>query len=264
MNINYKIYENFDRRQNNQSVDNDRRSGYDRRFMARLDDKTRNDIDTVMRLIPPLRKLHSATEGWQAQNWLFSAGMLYRFINEGVEDYHDIKEALKPIKVGKDYEYQHPFWTAKGCLIEKTRFGKFLAKHDYTLYDLKTVKKFLNKVGLKGYEWDEFDCIKFKGSYISEVLGRATLRIPLQGMALFGIMLLPNIYNSDNKAREIIKSLITIICIMGGSSILGSIGKPYGKMPELALMGAGIITGTNLSKKINTNLENYRSFSKDF
>lgn len=264
MNVNYKIYNKFDRRQQNQFVENDRRSGNDRREKARLDNSTHKDLETVMRLVPPLRKLHSATEGWQSQNWLFCAGMLYRLINEGVEDYHDIKEALKPIKVGKDYEFQHPFWTARGCMIEKTRFGKFLAKHDYTLYDVKIVKKLLNKIGLKGYEWDEFDCIKFKGSYASEVLGRASLRVPLQGIALFGIMLLPNIYNSDNKIKEIVKSLITITCIMGGSSIFGAIGKPYGKIPEMVLMGAGIITGTNLSKKINTNLENYKAFSKDF
>lgn len=254
MNINTKIYEKFDRRQNNQSVDNDRRSGNDRRFMARLDDKTRNDIDTVMRLIPPTRKLRSSYEEGKSGDWIYCAAMAFRLINEFKEDWHDVKTAIKG---GEDkyVDFQHPFWATKGSLIDE-HFGKNkivskLSNKDLTLYDLKSVKKFLKKIGMTGFE-EHKDFIKIRGNWYSQVIGRATLRVPIQGIALFMIMNTKSIYDAENKPKEILKSFIRMACIMGLSAVCGSLGKPSGKLVEMPFMGLGIIYGINLANKINS------------
>ena len=57
----------------------DRRSGQDRRSNIRLDDKTKKDIETILRLVPPTRKLWSAFQGFTQGNWIYCVCMSGRF-----------------------------------------------------------------------------------------------------------------------------------------------------------------------------------------
>ena len=242
----YPEFKSFtDRRQQSVPVNIDNRSGIDRRKEKR--EETR--IETAMRYAPLSRKALSAFNSFKEGNYIYGIGMLFRLWNERGEDVDDIKTAFKPIKT--DQEFQHPFWSVKGCAIEKTKFGEKLLKYDKTLFDLEPVQKFLVKVGWSGMDMDG-NMIKFEGKRLAKILGRATLRVPILGAGLFSIIELgTNVPKEDNKLKGVLKSAIDVITIMSMSAISGSIGKPYGKIVEFACMGAGIIAGTKLADKIN-------------
>lgn len=251
-----------DRRQELKPVEFENRSGIDRRLepekwkahqesLFKLPEK----VETGLRLCPPTRKVISALEGKGSGNLAYAGGMLYRGINECVEDFKDVKSALIPgLKQVENYDKQHPFWAVQGSLIEKTKVGKFLVNYDKTLFGYNPVKKILVKTGMTGYEVTESGLYKLEGSAISKVLGGAALRIPILGAGLFACMEAPNIFKAADKPKEVLKSGIKIATIMGLSALFGCVGRHYGKIVEMVLMGIGIMTGGKLSGKINSKI----------
>jgi len=250
----------IDRRQAQKHIEVDNRSGIDRRLEPELWKKHQENIfnkdtETALRLCPPARKVISAFEGNDSGNLAYAGGMLFRGINEIKEDFSDIKSALIPgLHQVKDYDKQHPFWAVQGSLIEKTKIGKFLVNYDKTLFGYTFIKKILQKSGMTGYEVTENNLYKLEGSAISKVLGGAALRIPVLGAALFAAMESPNIFKARDKPKEALKSGIKIVSIMGLSALFGCVGRHYGKIVEMVLMGLGIMTGGKLSEKINSKL----------
>jgi hypothetical protein len=208
---------NTDRRQNNIPVDNDRRSEQDNRGIFTCQNtKLKSDYLAVLKLIPMSRKFISAIQSFSDGQWLYSACMAFRFINEYHEDKLDIKQALKG-GVDPLVEHQHPFWAVQGTMIADTKLGRALIPYDKVLYDYECVKDFLYKIGMKNPDYHD-NFIKINGSYISQVLGRASLRVPILGVALFAIMESPPVIKGKNKLKELKKALVTMLCILTGSA----------------------------------------------
>jgi len=57
---------------------------------------------------------------------------------------------------------------------------------------------------------------------------------------------------SKNKAKELLKDLISVVCVISTSAILGCIGRHYGRVTDVLATGVGFILGRKFAEKINS------------
>ena len=207
-------------------------------------------IETACRLVPIFRKPISALDDYQGGNYLMAAGMVFRAWNEHKEDFNDFKS----IVLNKPYqkEWQHPFWFVQGCELEKTKIGEKLMPFDKTLFDLKPVQKFLEKIGMESFVYNEHDCLKINGSKSAEILGHSAVRFPVMGAVLYTVMQIDLIRKSDKKLKDTALAPIRVGTIIGLASLGGAAGRNIGRKSEFLGMGLGIMAGCKIAKNYLT------------
>ena len=158
--------------------------------------------------------------------------------------------------------------------LSDTKFGKFLSKVfkfdiDPTnsvktgrivpklLVDPKTGNPFIGQIKIRS--------IKIEGKPLAKVIGRALLRIPIISLGILGILELPNLIKQVNKAhgaknklkaagKQGTKSIINVISIQAGISLIGVLLARKGPAYSLIGMGIGSVAGAYASKKLQNGI----------
>lgn len=248
-----------DRRQNNAgSLDGlERRTGIDRR-QIRIDDKLKNDLEKTkdqtqafLYFFPMVRKLFTAINDFQGNDFLKFTGDIGRMLNDLPEDVRDTKSVLKPSE-NLDFEYQKPFSFTRGTVISKFKAGKYLRKYDQTLFDYRWFKKLLAKCGMTDVV-KKGEKFKIEGSILAKILGRAAMRIPKLSVYFAGLMeSIHVVCSKKDKPKEAVKSVISMTSVISCIGILGAIGAFYGGLVGFMGMALGYVLGKHISSLANT------------
>lgn len=175
-----KLYgiEKSDRRKSVISVENDRRSGLDRRSPARnLNSQITEDFNLIkeglnsqltkgkstvfsaLETIAPVRRFEGVSDNIKDSNYTKAAGLLGLAVVNLPEDTRDLKYALKEI-IGTEVqkydpkEFQTEFSFFRGTFLEPLinklgKFGVTLHKLDKSLYNTKFGKYLQNKLNIE-------------------------------------------------------------------------------------------------------------------
>lgn len=237
-----KIEQNYnasDRRKINMPVENDRRTGIDRRARAR--ENTEKELLMAFEALPPVRRLASLPDKLDNGDVLPALGAASLALINLPEDLRDIKAASEQIKSfvkGEKYvpkydyrEYQHPFSFFRGTMLHDLA-NPNVAKHpeiaeklfavDKTLVDTKFGKNILNllKTENSGIIETKIKAIchtaetpllvtanKYKGSAFGQLTARAMTRTTTIGLAALALIEAPKIIkaaaNGDNIVEKI-------------------------------------------------------------
>ncbi|MDD3013928.1 MAG: hypothetical protein PHC34_09530 [Candidatus Gastranaerophilales bacterium] len=283
----YPQFQSNDRRQQNTSVGEDKRSGIDRRI--NIDSNLRKDIKQVkdtfeafrtptykdnkddslniesgaLSTIPFIRRFVGVQNAIYNHEYFKGFGKALIQIINVKGDWGDIKKAFGEIlKLDfKKHEYQRPFGFFRDTFLENIqvknpKLNAVIDKAyslDKTLYDFIPVKKLLDKFGNKSPEYLG-ESVKNNGNIIVKVLGRSFMRIPILSSVFLGLFEIPAICKAENKNKQLIKSSISIISFISCGAILGAIGAYAGAFGSLAGLGIGSYLGNKLANKINSNL----------
>ncbi len=259
-----------DRRQNNVSVDTDRRCDKDKS----------EDISLFCALetIPPVRRAISIPDKIQHGEITSALGMASLALINLPEDWRDIKSAVnqfKGIDPKYDYkEYQHDFSFFRGTAIEKWLHGQikkgkkwasWLYDNDRSLADTTFGGKLLNLVKGKESENvietkitnfvdDKAYAFKYEGSKFAQLTGRALKRTTKLGVLAIALLEVPKIFNAIKKGETIeqtVKSAVNVASVTAGIGYGGAIGAKHGgAIGSLVGMGFGAVLGGKLSEKI--------------
>ena len=251
-----------DRRQNNSgSLDGlERRTGIDRR-QIRIDvklkedlEKTKDQTQVFLYFFPMGRKLFTAINDFQGNDFLKFTGDIGRMLNDLPEDVRDTKSALKPSE-NLDFEYQKPFSFTRGTVISKFKAGKFLQPYDKTLFDSIFIKRLLVKFGMDNYIKKDGK-IKIEGNLLAKILGRAFMRIPKLSIGFVGLMESIHVLCSKkNKPKEAVKSVISMTSVISCIGVIGALGAFYGGLVGFMGMAAGYVLGKHISNLANTTID---------
>lgn len=275
-----------DRRQNAITVDNDRRSGIDRREQNRENPSLFYALETV----PTFRRVCSIPDKINNGETAVALGMAGLAAINLKEDMRDVKGAIDQIKgIAPKYDYknyQHNFSFLRGTIIEKwlhkqidagKKWAIWLENKDITLAGTSfgdKVLKIVNakeedviKTSIKNAKNIKAKAIKYEGSFFAKLTGRALRRTTLLGVFVLGVLELPKIFKSTNKGENICekalytinqveKSAINIVSLTAGIGYFGALGAKYaGPAGSLAGMGLGAIMGNKVSAKVQKAIE---------
>ena len=253
-----------DRRQNNVSVDTDRRGDIDRREDSGL--------FYALEAIPPVRRVASIPDKIKNGDITSAAGITGLMLINLPEDVRDIRGAINQIKgEAPKYnhkEFQHSFSFFRGTAIEKwlhknadadKKWAIWLRDNDNTLADTKFGKKIMKAVNSKevdiietsiqDYKKTNINAIKHSGSDFSQLTGRALRRTTVLGIGALALLELPKITKADKKIKQTAKSAVNVASITVGIGYGGAIGSKYGGATgSLIGMGIGAILGSKLSQ----------------
>ena len=260
-----------DRRQNNVSVDTDRRC-----------DKSNKSEDVgifcALEAIPPVRRAISIPDKIQHGEITSALAMASLALINLPEDMRDIKSALEQFKGAEPkYKYkkfQHDFSFFRGTAIEEWLHGQikkgkkwanWLFDNDKTLAETTFGKKLLNLVRAKESEdivsanrtnflgMEEY-AFKYDGSKFAQLTGRALKRTTKLGVLALALLEAPKIINAIQKGETVeqtAKSAINVASITAGIGYGGAIGAKHGgAIGSLVGMGFGAVLGSKLSEKI--------------
>ena len=276
-----------DRRQNNISVNTDKRCGIDRRDLP-------NEISvfTALEVFPTVRRTASVPDKINKGDYLTTAGVLAYTAVNAREDLNDVISAGKQIrsKIDPTYHYdqlydrknyQHEFSATRNVIGEKalydarangnpfatkiidagnttidaTKFGQWIKKtFKIKTEDIQKIDAIKNSDGYcaKAY--------KFKSSVLGgKTIARAMKRTTVAGVAVMGILELPKIVKETmkgdnlsehvkNGTKQIVKSTGNVALTTAGIAIGGAIGaKHLGATGSLIGMGLGAVVGSKIS-----------------
>lgn len=262
----YPTYQTFikpDRRQNEQPVENDRRSGIDRRedkdrFV--LDTGVKKDIDkvkdvviSVSSVIPFIRKYEGIKSAFESGDVLKGCGKTFLQFITIRDDSSDIHTACEQITSHnfKAREWQRPFGFIRDSFLYDIKFFRQLRKYDKTLYDFDFSDKILTKLGA-GKPIFEGERIKFTGSLPSKIVARTFTRIPLLSLLFLGLLEMPEIIKAKNKKEQVKKATINTIGAVCLSALFGAIGAmSLGMIGSLAGISLGLFVGNKLGNSGN-------------
>lgn len=254
-----------DRRQNNIAIENDRRSGLDRRENPSL--------FYALETVPTFRRVASITNKLYNDDKIGALGSIGLALINLPEDLRDVKGSLKQLTGAKpkyNYkEYQHNFSFFRGTLIEDwlhkqadkgKKWANWLIENDQSLADTKFGEKILNTVKAEEYHIVETQikdidglsilATSYKGNKFAQLTARAFKRMTLLGLLVMGLFELPKIFKSDKKVKQIAKSAINVATITAGIGYGGAIGsKCKGPIGSLIGMGLGAIVANKASEK---------------
>lgn len=254
-----------DRRQNNVSIDADRRSGVDRRENPSL--------FYALEAVPTFRRTLSIPDKIEHGEAATAIGMASLALINLPEDLRDIKSAynqLNGVKASYDYKnYQHDFSFLRGTAIEKwlhrkmdggSMWAKWLYDNDKNLAQTAFAKKINNFTGAEESDIIETsirDCkgetaiaIKYKGSFFAKLTARALRRTTKLGLLAMALLELPKIFKSKEKINQTGKSAVNVASLTAGIAYGGALGGRFGAMGSLLGMGAGAIAGAKISNKV--------------
>lgn len=242
----YQHIEPTDRRKTSVAVENDRRSGVDRRAAARvLDKKTDDDIKFVknalslkptgessvvfsaLKTIAPIRRFTSVSDNINNSDYLKAAGLLGIAVVNVPEDTRDLKNALADVikkeKPGYDYKnYQSEFSFIRGTLLEPVlnKMGEIGAK----IHELDT--------SLYHTKFGEYICKKFNiGPESSLETGRVTQKIV-----------------KDESGQAIIKDCKALAYKVEGGAFSRVAGRALLRTPVLGLLVLGALEVPDIAK----------------
>lgn len=254
-----------DRRQNNVVVENDQRSGVDRRENPSL--------FYALEAVPTFRRTLSIPDKIENGEIAAAFGMASLALINIPEDLRDVKGAFNQLKGANalyDYKnYQHNFSFFKGTAIEKwlykqidanKKWAVWLSENDKTLADTKFGNKILGFLGSKevdiietsitNYKGEQALAVKYGGSKFAQLTGRALRRTTKLGVIALALLEVPKIIKSEDKIEQTAKSTVNVVSITAGIGYGGAIGAKYGGATgSLIGMGLGAILGNKLSKK---------------
>ena len=259
-----------DRRQNNVSVDTDKRCDKDKS----------EDISLFCALetIPPVRRAISIPDKIQHGEITSALGMASLALINLPEDFRDVKSAVnqfKGIDPKYDYkEYQHDFSFFRGTAIEKWLHGQiqkgkkwasWLYDNDKTLANTNVGEKMLNLVKANVSEnmvsakranfvgMEEF-AFKYEGSKFAQLTGRALRRTTKLGVIALALLEIPKIIDAvrkDETIEQTAKSAVNVASVTAGISYGGAFGAKHGgAIGSLIGMGFGAVLGSKLSGKM--------------
>ena len=263
-----------DRRQNNVSVDTDRRCDKDKS----------EDISLFCALetIPPVRRSISIPDKIQHGEITSALGMASLALINLPEDFRDVKSAVNQFRgVAPKYnhkgdykEYQHDFSFFRGTAIEEwlhkqvnagKKWASWLYDNDRSLADTTFGEKILNvvkgkesedvmKTPITNFAGKEAYAFKYEGSKFAQLTGRALRRTTKLGVIALALLEVPKIINSIQKGETIeqtAKSAVNVASITAGIGYGGAIGAKHGgAIGSLVGMGFGAVLGGKLSEKI--------------
>ena len=259
-----------DRRQDNVSVDVDRRC-----------DKSKSEdvgIFCALETIPPVRRAIDIPDKIQHGEITSALGMASLALINLPEDMRDINSALdqfRGVKAKYDYkEYQHDFSFFRGTAIEKwlhkhvdagKKWANWLFDNDKTFAETTFGEKTLNLIKAKlskdtvsakitNFLGIEELAFKYEGSKFAQLTGRALKRTTKLGVIALALLEVPKIINSISKGETIeqtAKSAVNVASITAGISYGGAIGAKHGgAIGSLVGMGFGAVLSSKLSKKM--------------
>ena len=259
-----------DRRQNNVSVETDRRC-----------EKSKSEdvgIFCALETIPPVRRAIDIPDKIQHGEITSALGMASLALINLPEDMRDIKSALEQFKglepKYKYKEYQHNFSFFRGTAIEKwlhgqikkgKKWAKLLFDNDKTLADTIFGKKLLNSLKAKvsedvvssnrtNFKGIEEFAFKYEGGKFAQLTGRALKRTTKLGVIALALLEVPKIINSVQKSETLeqsAKSAVNVASITAGIGYGGAIGAKHGgAIGSLIGMGFGAVLGSKLSEKM--------------
>lgn len=263
-----------DRRQNNISVENDRRSGVDRRDLSKDTSVFQNaSAFEALKVIPQWRRISSVKDKMNNDDEIGALGSVGLMLINLPEDKRDVIGVVNQLTGAEplyDYKnFQHPFSFFRGTMLEKwlhknvaagKKWAKFLYNNDISLYntisDLKFLKPFIAeekdaiKSNIKDYRGKSIKAFSFTGNKFAKLTARALKRTTLLGVIAMCLFELPKIFKSDKKIKQVEKSAINVVSITAGIGYIGAIGFKYGgSTGSLIGMGLGAVLGGKLSQK---------------
>ena len=262
-----------DRRQDNVSVDVDRRC-----------DKSKSEdvgIFCALETIPPVRRAIDIPDKIQHGEITSALGMASLALINLPEDMRDINNALEQfrgVKAKYEYkDYQHSFSFFRGTAIEKwlhkhvdagKKWANWLIDNDKTLAQTSFGEKILKLIKaeekdfittpIKNFKGIGADAIMYGGTKFAQLTGRALRRTTKLGVLALALLEVPKIINSVPKGETIeqtTKSAINVASITAGISYGGAIGAKHGgAIGSLVGMGLGAVLGSKLSNKIKQSI----------
>lgn len=277
-----------DRRQHSVPIQNELRSGVDRRV------KNRESVFCALEIIPSARRTYSVSEKIDKKDYLGIAGILgYTLVNLK-EDIRDTVSAAKQIysKINPNYKYdplydrknyQHSFSATRGMVGEKWLHERIKNQNPFAqkIYELdKTIDStsfgewIINKFKILECDSIKIEQIKnYKGRFAraylfdSKIFGgktiaRAMKRTTLLGVVIIGLLELPKIAKeisngktfskrTEKGSKQIFNSACSVILSTAGIAVLGALGAQYlGATGSLIGMGLGAIISNKASNKI--------------
>ena len=258
-----------DRRQDNFSVDTDRRC-----------DKSKSEdvsLFCALETIPPVRRAIAIPDKIQHGEITSALGMASLALINLPEDMRDIKSALDQFKglepKYKYKEFQHDFSFFRGTAIEEwlykkvkagKKWAKWLYHNDIPLADTALGEKILKlvkageadviKTTIKDYKGRSALAVSYEGTKFAQLTGRALRRTTKLGVLALALLEVPKIINSIQKGetlQQTSKSAINVASITAGIGYGGAIGAKHGgAFGSLVGMGFGAILGSKASEKI--------------
>ena len=260
-----------DRRQNNVSVDTDRRC-----------EKSKSEdvgIFCALETIPPVRRAIDIPDKIRHGEITSALGMASLALINLPEDMRDIKNAVNQFRgIDTTYEgyreFQHDFSFFRGTAIEKwlhkhvnagKKWATWLYDNDRALTETTFGEKLLNLV--KGKESEDFIktpitnfagkkayAFKYEGGKFAQLTGRALKRTTKLGVIALALLEAPKIINAIQKGETIeqtAKSTVNVASITAGIGYGGAIGAKHGgAIGSLVGMGFGAVLGSKLSENI--------------
>ena len=255
-----------DRRQNNVSVDTERRSDAEK--------YENSSLFCALEAVPPIRRTLDIPDKIEHGEITSALGMAGLALINLPEDFRDVKSALeqfKGIEPKYDYkDYQHDFSFFRGTAIEKwlhkhvdagKKWANWLYDNDRTVSQTTFGRKLLKATGGKEKDVIETSIENFKGnkalgfmhegSKFGQLTGRALRRTTKLGVLALALLEVPKIITAIQKGETIeqtAKSAVNVASITAGISYGGAIGAKYGKaLGSLVGMGFGAVLGSKLS-----------------
>jgi len=253
----YPQFQSNDRRQQNIFVDNDRRSGANRR--VNLDTRTRNDLKevkdvfeafrtpqlenknttfrqaimAVLSPIVPVRRISSLPDNIDDGNYERAAGLVALAIVNLPEDTRDLKDAAKQIFKGElpNYDYkncQAPFSFFRGTALEPIvnkmgKVGILLHKGDIPLSETKFGQFLIRKLNI--------DINPFN----AETTGR---KVPQVGI-------------NPETGKTIIGEIDVLAYKVEGKSFSKLVGRSLLRIPVISVIALSLLELPTIIKKIN-------------
>lgn len=264
-----------DRRQSDIFVENDRRSGLDRRERANMACDT--SVFTALEIIPTFRRVASIPDKINNGDTTTALGMTSLALINLPEDLRDVKGVINQFKGAQpkyDYKnYQHNFSFFRGTAIEKwlhkhvdagKQWVKWLYNNDEVLADTSFGEKIFKIVkaneddlistAIKDFNGLSVSAISCKGSLFAKLTSRALRRTTKLGVIAMCLLELPKIIKSIKKneiIKQTAKSTINVASITAGIGYCGAIGAKYGGgIGSLVGMGLGAVVGSKISNNI--------------
>ena len=247
------------------TVENDRRDGIDRR--------TKQRFPYALEVVPTFRRVASLPDKLGNGDTTTALGMASLALINLPEDLRDVGGALNQLTGAKpkyDHkEFQHDFSFFRGTAIEKwlhkhvdmdKKWANWLYDNDKTLADTtfgEKINKIVNaeekgliKTSITDYSGNSAFAFAYKGTRFGQLTARALRRTTLFGVCAMGLLELPKIIKSDEKAKQTAKSAVNLMSITAGIGYGGAFGfKHAGNIGSLVGMGFGAVLGSKLSNR---------------
>jgi len=218
----------------------------------------KNDLESgAENTIPYVRRLKGVNDAVEHHDYLKATGTTLLMLMNVKEDWRDLLKIFKTPNIPRDF--QIPFSFTRGTPFEKINI---LKKYDKTVADTNMGGKILEKLGKRGYQWlltnpnskSPLFAFKADGTLTAKIATRTFMRIPILSFVFLSLLEMPSILKSENKAKQIIKSAVTVSSIVTGAAIAGAIGAYLGPLGSLTGIGIGSYYAGKFAKKINSNI----------